>query len=151
MENTSKNLVVDSLIQWEKGVLVVFCFLLLPFSMRAFKCIPEQSMWKSLDTASIIYMNVMSENCSLIDIESEVARSCPTLCDPVDGSLPSSSVHRILKARVLEWVAISFSKGSSQPRDRTRVSYIVGRLLILITAKTIYIFNTKIILILNLE
>ena len=45
-------------------------------------------MWKSLDTASIIYMNVMSENCSLIDIESEVARSCPTLCDPVDGSLP---------------------------------------------------------------
>ena len=45
--------------------------------------------------------------------ESEVAQSCPTLCDPVDCSLPGSSVHGILQARVLEWVAISFSRGSS--------------------------------------
>ena len=49
--------------------------------------------------------------------ESEVARSCPTLCDPGDCSLPGSSVHGIFQARVLEWVAISFSRGSSQPRD----------------------------------
>ena len=41
--------------------------------------------------------------------ESEVAQSCPTLCNPVDYSLPGSSVHGILQARVLEWVAISFS------------------------------------------
>ena len=41
--------------------------------------------------------------------ESEVAQSCPTLCDPMDCSLPGSSVHRIFQARVLEWVAISFS------------------------------------------
>ena len=40
--------------------------------------------------------------------ESEVAQSCPTLCDPMDCSLPSSSLHGILQARVLEWVAISF-------------------------------------------
>ena len=52
---------------------------------------------------------------------SEVAQSCPTLCDPTDCSLPGSLVHRIFQARVLEWVAISFS------RDRTRVSPIVGR------------------------
>ena len=55
------------------------------------------------------------------------AQSCPTLCDPVDCSLPGSSVHGIFQARVLEWVAISFSRRSSQPRDRTQVSCVVGR------------------------
>ena len=46
------------------------------------------------------------------------SQSCPTLCDPTDCSLPGSSVHEILQARILEWVAISFSRGSSQHRDR---------------------------------
>ena len=46
---------------------------------------------------------------------------------PVDCSPPSSSVHGILQARILEWVAISFSRGSSRPRDRTHVSHIAGR------------------------
>ena len=45
--------------------------------------------------------------------ESEVAQSCLTLCNPMDCSLPGSSVHRIFKARILEWVAISSSRGSS--------------------------------------
>ena len=54
--------------------------------------------------------------------EGEVSQSCPTLCGPVDCSLPGSSVHGILQARILEWLAISFSRGSSQPRDRTWVS-----------------------------
>ena len=45
--------------------------------------------------------------------ESEVTQSCPTLCDPMDCSLPGSSVHGIFQARILEWVAISFSRGSS--------------------------------------
>ena len=58
---------------------------------------------------------------------SEAAQSCPTLCDPMDCSIPGSSVHGIFQARVLEWVAISFSRGSSRPRDRTRVSCIAGR------------------------
>ena len=58
---------------------------------------------------------------------SEVTQSCPTLCNPVDCSLPGSSLHGILQARILEWVAISFSRGSSQPRDRTRVSHIADR------------------------
>ena len=57
----------------------------------------------------------------------EVAQSCPTLCDPVDCSPPGSSVRGILQARILEWVAISFSRGSSRLRDRTQVSCIVGR------------------------
>ena len=51
--------------------------------------------------------------------ENEVAQSCPTLLDPMDCSLPGSSLHGIFQARVLEWVAISFSRGSSQPRDST--------------------------------
>ena len=58
--------------------------------------------------------------------EREVAQLCPTLCDPMDCSLSGSSVHGILQARILEWVAISFSRESSQPRDRTRVSCIAG-------------------------
>ena len=57
----------------------------------------------------------------------EVIQSCPTLCDPMDYSLTGSSVHGIFKARILEWVAISFSRGSSRPRDRTQVSRIAGR------------------------
>ena len=62
-----------------------------------------------------------------IESESEVVQSCPTLCDPVDCSPPGSSVPGILQARVLEWVSISFSRGSSHPRYRTRVSRITGR------------------------
>ena len=53
--------------------------------------------------------------------------SCAQLCDPVDCSPPGSSVHRILRARILEWVAMPFSRGSSRPRDQTRVSCIAGR------------------------
>ena len=59
--------------------------------------------------------------------ESEVAQSCLTLCDPVDCSPPGSSIHGILQARILEWVAISFSRGSSQLRDWTQISHIAGR------------------------
>ena len=58
---------------------------------------------------------------------SEVAQSFPTLCDPMDCSLPGSFLHGILQARVLEWVAISVCRGSSWPRDPTWVSHIPGR------------------------
>ena len=64
---------------------------------------------------------------SPVESESEVAQSCPTLCDPMDCSLPGSSVHGIFQASVLEWIAISFSRGSSQPRDWTQVSRTVDR------------------------
>ena len=57
-----------------------------------------------------------------------VAQSSPTFCDPVDCSPPGSSVHGILQERILEWTAIPFSRGSSQPRDQTQVSCIAGRL-----------------------
>ena len=58
---------------------------------------------------------------------SEVAQSCLTLCEPMGCSLPGSSVHGIFQAIVLEWIAISFSGGSSQSRERTRVSHTVDR------------------------
>ena len=63
-----------------------------------------------------------------IEREREVTQSCPTLCNPMDGSLPGSAVHGIFQARILEWAAISFSRGSSQSRDRTRVACIADKL-----------------------
>ena len=53
--------------------------------------------------------------------EVKVTESCPTLCEPMDYT-----VHAILQARILEWVAIPFSRVSSQPRDQTQISCIVG-------------------------
>ena len=50
-----------------------------------------------------------------------VPQSCPTPCDPMDCSPPASSVHGILQARILEWVATFFARGSSQPWDRTHL------------------------------
>ena len=55
--------------------------------------------------------------------------SCPTLCDPIDGSPPGSAVPGILQARILEWVATPSSRGSSQPRNQTRVSCICRQIL----------------------
>ena len=60
-------------------------------------------------------------------MKSEVVQSYLTLCDPMDCSLPGSSVHGIFQAIVLEWIAISLSRGSSRPRDWTQVSRIVDR------------------------
>ena len=57
-----------------------------------------------------------------------VAKSCLTLATP-QTSLPGSSVHGILQARILEWVAVSFSRVSSQPRNQTWVSCLAGRFL----------------------
>ena len=54
-------------------------------------------------------------------VKVKVAQLCPALCDPVDYT-----VHGILQARILEWVTLPFSKGSSQPRDQTQVSHIIG-------------------------
>ena len=64
---------------------------------------------------------------ALTQSESEVTQLCPTLCNPMDYSLPGPSIHGIFQARILEWVAISFSRRSSQPRGWTQVSHIVGR------------------------
>ena len=54
-------------------------------------------------------------------VKVKIAQSCLTLCDPMDHT-----VHGILQAIILEWVAVPFSRGSSQPRDQTQVSHIAG-------------------------
>ena len=54
-------------------------------------------------------------------------QSCPTLCDPMDHSPPGSSVHGILQVRILQGVAVPSSRGTSRPRDRTRISCVAGR------------------------
>ena len=59
----------------------------------------------------------------------KVTQLCQILCNPMDCSLPGSFIHGIFQARILEWVAISFSRGSSRPRDRTRVSCTADSLL----------------------
>ena len=64
-----------------------------------------------------------------------VAQSCPTLCSPMNYSPRGSSVHGISQARILEWVAISFSRGSSQPRDQTCISHTAGSSRFRVTTK----------------
>ena len=73
------------------------------------------------------FFNTEPQGKSLCTGVYKVAQSCTNLCDTMHHSLPGSSVHRILQARTLEWVAFPFSRGSSQPRDQTQVSCIVGR------------------------
>ena len=77
------------------------------------------SLWKEVNSASSQAV-ILHRNCNKIlqaESESEVAaQSCLTLCNPMDCSLPGFSVHGILQARILEWVTISFSRGSSQHR-----------------------------------
>ena len=79
-----------------------------------------------------IYIYIVSPNCSpqmllcvyFLCLHAKWLQSCLTLCNPVDCCPPGFSVHGILQARILEWVAVPSSRGSSQPRDRTCVSYI---------------------------
>ena len=75
--------------------------------------------------------------------ESEVIQSCLTLCNPVDCGLWGSSVHGIFQARILEWVAISFSRGSFQPRDWTQVSHTVGRHFTVWATKEVQVSKTN--------
>ena len=75
-----------------------------------------------------------------------IAQSCLTLRNPMDCSLPGSSIHGIFQARVLEWVAISFSRGPSRPRDRTQVSHIAGRHFTVWATREAQIYKTQAIL-----
>ena len=71
----------------------------------------------------------------ITESESEVSQSCPTLCDPMDCSLPGSSIHGIFQARVLEWADTSFSRGSSQLRGGIWVSCVTDRCITLWVTK----------------
>ena len=84
-------------------------------------------IWKGNQCLDTIRKPIIKCCLCLREKEREVAQSCLTLRDAMDCSPPGSSVHGIFQARVLEWVAISFSRGSSQPSDWTQVSCIAGR------------------------
>ena len=68
--------------------------------------------------------NIFSTSGSSFPLACPVTQSCPTLCSSMDCSLPSSSVHGLFQARILEWVAMSSGTGSFRPRDWTHVSYV---------------------------
>ena len=78
---------------------------------------------------------------------SEVTQSCPTLCNPMDYSLPGSYIHGIFQARVLEWVAISFSRGSPWPRDWIQVSRIAGKRFTIWATREVPLINMVIMMI----
>ena len=83
----------------------------------------SRNMW-SRKTGRWLKGDMESREGSLVWLEMKVlvTQSCLTLCDPTDCSLPGSPVHRISQTRILEWVAISYSRDSSRPRDRTLAS-----------------------------
>ena len=108
----------------------VFCFL----------WVENVVAYKDLMTVESLPVGVMTLT-SLKLSEVKAAQSCPTLCNPMDFSLPGSSVHGILQARILEWVAIAFSGGSSQPRDWTPVSLIAGGFLTIWATRETHIFK----------
>ena len=101
---------------------------------RVFSCVvvrgcllqPVRSLGKTLLALSLLYSTFQGQIC--LEVKwSEVAQSCPTLFDPMGCSSKYSSVHGISQAWILEWVAMSFSRGSSRTRDWAQVSRIVGR------------------------
>ena len=84
---------------------------------------PVFPIWQ-LDSLSLSHLESPEH---LLCLLCSVVQLCPILCSPVDCSRLGSSVHGILQARILEWVARPSSEGSSRPRDRTQVSLIAGR------------------------
>ena len=108
-----------------KILVTCICFCLEEDDVAPHFCCPPQ---KNKADACILLVNIILKVKFFFGIWSrKVAQSCQTLCDPMDCSLPGSSVHGIFQARVLEWIAISFSRGSSWLRDWTQVSRIAGR------------------------
>ena len=98
--------------------LIQFLFSNVKFSSVTFCYVKCEFPIPTLEIASLLLC---------LEGEGEVAQSCPTLFNSMDCSLAGSFIHGIFQARVLEWVAISFSRESSWPRDQTWVSYAAGR------------------------
>ena len=84
---------------------------------RAFCCTVAWSLTQFSVVGYLVKFHCESENVNVL-----LTQSCPVLCDPMDCSLPGSSVHGISQARILEWIAISFSRAPSQPGAHTQVS-----------------------------
>ena len=97
------------------------------------RCIPD-SLWLEcthqgssgrFQKGQSIVRDDISSHVALVDIWDKIPNlSCPTCCNPMDCSPPGSSVHGILQARILEWVTLPSSRGSSWPRDQTHISWV---------------------------
>ena len=99
------------------SALVDRAVLLIQLSADGWGCTPSLLVWPEVTQPSslkALHACLFAKSLQL----------CPTLCNPMDCSLPGSSVHGILQVRLLEWVAISSSRGSSQPRDPTHIFYV---------------------------
>ena len=99
---------------------------------QVFSPLADESICKVqffLEQSFIICANRRCLEC--LKVKVLVNQSRPILCDPMGGSPPGSSVHEISQARIMEWVAIPFSRWSFQPRDLTQVSHVAGRFFII--------------------
>ena len=127
--------IIEKAREFQKNV--YFCF---TEYAKAFDCVDHNKLWKILqemgiqDHLTFLLRNLYAGQEATVrtgdgttESESEVTQLCLTLGNTMDCSPPGSSIHGILQARILEWVAISFSRGPSRPRDRTQVSFIAGR------------------------
>ena len=104
---------------WTSYLFLLFQYILWPLLLTS--CVQFSTYWPQfswLQGLSLCFLYAQMYCCCL------VAKSCPTLCEPKDCSLPGSSVHGISQTRILEWVAISSSSRSSRPRNRTCISCI---------------------------
>ena len=79
----------------------------------------SSSAWLFWDSSTLLL-------CVCVCVHTQSLQLCPTLCNPMDCSPSGSSDHGTLQARTLEWVAVPSSRGSSRPRDSTRVSYFLA-------------------------
>ena len=89
-------------------------------------CIARQifNHWTTREVPTVDFQSSNYVSKQLLCVDAKLLQLCLTLCNPVDCSPPVSSVHGILQARILKWVATPSSKGSSQPRDQTCISYV---------------------------
>ena len=116
-----RTLAWQSLISW---VVYLAFEVLLILSLEAL-LLPTSQVFEYLQITC--FFSFLPANWQILsNVHAKSLQSCLPLCDPVDRRLPWS-VHGILQARILEWVAMPFSRRSSQPRDRTCVSCITGR------------------------
>ena len=104
------------------------CFLLGVLWYQVF-CLSFNSSWVNFCESYVSHSSSCSWFSFYLCVCARSFQSCLTLCDPMDCSLPVSSVREILQARILKWVAFPFSRGSSQPRDQTPIFCVscVGR------------------------
>ena len=94
---------------------------------RGWSILGKQHPWGPCSWMWKVRVKVKPPSTSRCSVVVSLTQSCPNLCEPKDCWSPGSNVHGIFWARILEWVAISFSRGSFQPRDWTQVSCIAGR------------------------